>query len=554
MLRTVYLKSLRDRWLGAVIAVASLFAIAWMGLWAYADMGDEATDFISQMPDAYLSLLGITSDSGVAGLMLSNMFNFLGPFVIAGLGISMGAAAIAGEETAGTMNVLGALPRSRARLLRSKALAAATIVVVAGVAASASYVVAAALAGADVGSMDLAAATAHMLVVCLMFGALSLALGAWTGNRALASGVGVGLVVLSFLASGLLPLFDGLAGWAKASPWYWISGPQPMTTGLDWAPLLVLLAVTAGLVGAAWWGLVRRDLGAGASRAPMLERLREDPRLGRAVALLAGRASTRGIATKALTDLRPYLVVAGGAMALQALVLGPLFGAMQNSAVNIGEVVEAMPESILAMVGFADFSTAEGWYFGELMTIVAPVAVAVIAINAGAALAGEERRRTVSVLATMPVSRRSLAIRKAAAIAVGSLIAGVALFAGVAGGNAIAGLGMDVAHIAAGGVLLAGLGMLLGSVAFVAGAVTGRVNAAIGASTGVAVLGWGINSFVPVNPDLADWARVSPFYYYAAGNPLEVGMTWWHLAVLVGVAAALVAVGVVAYGRRDLRG
>ncbi|MFW7415568.1 ABC transporter permease subunit [Demequina sp. SO4-18] len=551
MLRTVYLKSLRDRWLGAAIGVASLFAIAWMGIWAYAGMGDDVVDFISQMPPAYLSLLGITADAGAAGLMLGNLFNFLGPFVIAGIGISMGAAAIAGEESAGTMNVLGTMPRSRTRLLRSKALAAATIVVIAGVAASASYVGAAALADTDIGSMNLAAATVHLLVVCLFFASLALALGAWTGNRALASGVGVGLIVLSFLVSGLLPLFDGLENWAKASPWYWISGSQPMTNGVDWPPLLVLLALTAALVAAAWWGVNRRDLGAGAARTPILERLREDPRVGRIVSILAGRGSTRGIASKALTDLRPYLLVACGALAFQALVLGPMFSAVSG---EIGDVVDAMPDSILAMVGFADFSTPEGWYFGEAMSIVAPVAVAVIAINAGAALAGEEKRRTIGVLAAMPVPRTSIALRKAAAIAVGSIIAGVALFAGVAGGNAIAGLGMNVAHIAAAGALLAGLGMLLGSVAFAAGAITGRATAAIGAGTGVAVVGWGINSFVPVNPDVADWARVSPFYYYAHGNPLEVGMTWWHLALLIGVAAALVAVGMAAYRARDLRG
>ncbi|MFW2512399.1 ABC transporter permease subunit [Demequina sp. SO4-13] len=551
MLRTVYLKSLRDRWLSAAIAVASLFAIAWMGMWAYAGMGDDVIDFISQMPPAYLSLLGITADAGAAGLMLGNLFNFLGPFVIAGIGVSMGAAAIAGEESAGTMNVLGTMPRSRSRLLRSKALAGATIVVVAGVAASASYAGAAALAGSDIGSMDLTAATVHLLVVCLFFAALALAVGAWTGGRALASGVGVGLIVLSFLVSGLLPLFEGFEEWAKASPWYWISGSQPMANGVDWPPLLVLGALTAGLVAAAWWGVNRRDLGSGTVRAPLLERLREDPRVGRIVSMLTGSGSTRGIAAKATTDLRPLLLVAGGALVFQTLVLGPMFSAISG---EIGDVVDAMPESILAMVGFADFSTPEGWYFGEAMSIVAPVAVAVVAINAGAALAGEEKRRTVSMLATMPVSRTAIAARKAAAMAVGSLLVGAALFAGVAGGNAIAGLGMDVGHIAAAGALLAGLGMLLGSVAFAAGAVTGRASTAIGAGTAVAVLGWGINSFVPVNPDLANWARVSPFYYYGNGNPLEIGMTWWYLAVLVGVAAVLVLGGLAAYRHRDLRG
>lgn len=550
MLRTVYLKTVRDRWVGALIAVASLFAIAWMGMWAYAGLGNDATDFITQMPEAYLSLVGVTPEAGPAGLMLSNLFNFLGPFVIAGIGVSMAATSIAGEEAAGTMNVLGTMPRSRTRLLRSTALATATVVVVAGVVASVSYSGAAALTGSDITSMNLVAGTVHLLVVALFFAALTLALGAWTGNRALASGVGVGAIVASFLASGLLPLFDGLEDWAELSPWYWISGPRPMFSGIDWPPLLILLALTAALVMAAWWGVNRRDLGAGAARTGVLARLRDDRRVGRIVSMLSGRSSARGIATKGVADLRPYVLVACGALVFQTLVLGVVFSAVST---EISDVVEAMPDSILAMVGFVDFSTPEGWYYGEAMSIVAPVVVAVIAINAGAALAGEEKRRTIDMLATAPVSRASVAARKAFGIVAGSIIAGAALFLGVAGGSVIAGLGMDLAHVAAAGALLAGLGMLLGSVAFVVAAATGRVSAAIGASAAVAVVGWGINSFVPVNPDLADWARVSPFYYYAHGNPLEVGMTWWHLTVLVGAAALLVTAGIVAYRTRDLR-
>jgi len=320
---------------------------------------------------------------------------------------------------------------------------------------------------------------------------------------------------------------------------------------VDWVPLLVLLAATLGLAAVAWWGLSRRDLGSGATRTPVIERLREDPRIGRAVAMLAGRGSTRGVAAKALTDLRPYMVLVGGLILLQATVLGPMFTAISDT---IGDVVNAMPESLLAMIGYADFSTPEGWYYGELLSIVAPVAVAVVAINAGASLVREEKNRTSNVLLSLPLARGQVAVRKAIAILTGSLVVGAAVVAGISAGNAIAGLGMSYGSIAAAGLLTAGLGCLLGAVAFVAGGITGSSSIAVGAGTGVAILGWGINSFIPVNPDLADWARVSPFYYYSTPNPLVEGMTWSNLGVLAGVAAVLVGIGVVAYRARDLRG
>ncbi len=139
-------------------------------------------------------------------------------------------------------------------------------------------------------------------------------------------------------------------------------------------------------------------------------------------------------------------------------------------------------------------------------------------------------------------------------MAVGSVIVGAAVAGGIALGNLIAGLGLGYGDIVAAGVLTAALGTVLGGTAFLAGAVSGRSLIATGVGTGVAVLGWGINAFVPVNPDLAGWARVSPFYYYATPNPLESGLTWWHLVALLIAGTALVIAGVWAYGRRDLRG
>ena len=67
MLRSVYLKSVRDRWVAALLAVVALFAVAWMGIWSFAGMGADAVEFIEAMPPAYLSLTGISAEGGVVG-------------------------------------------------------------------------------------------------------------------------------------------------------------------------------------------------------------------------------------------------------------------------------------------------------------------------------------------------------------------------------------------------------------------------------------------------------------------------------------------------------
>jgi ABC-2 type transport system permease protein len=131
---------------------------------------------------------------------------------------------------------------------------------------------------------------------------------------------------------------------------------------------------------------------------------------------------------------------------------------------------------------------------------------------------------------------------------------GVLIFAGLALGNLIAGLGMDYGNIAAASVLSIGLGCVLGAVAFAVGAVWGSTPVAMGVAVFVALLGWGINSFVAVNASLEPFARVSPFYYYSNNFPLVNGMDWGHAVVLFAVAAVLTAIGIFGYQRRDLRG
>lgn len=551
MLQTLYLKTLRDRTAGALIGVASLWLVAAFGMWAYAGIGDDAVAFFDQMPEFYSTLVGINGDAGVTGLMMSMMFNFLGPFVVAGIAISMGAAAIAGEERDGTMNVLTTAPRSRSRLFGSKSAAILTLALVVNLLAWLGYVGTTLMFGETVTGVDVGAATLHVLVVSLLYGAVALALGAATGQQQLASGVATAFLVVSFFASGLLPMISGWEDWAKIFPWHYIGASQPLTNGVDWSQLGVLLAITAALVAVGWAGLIRRDLRSGEGRLSIVARLQDDARVAKALDLLRGRSSTRGLLGMALSDSRAILTIAGGGMFAMMTVMGPLFNAVSDV---VGEFASAFPDSIMAMVGFADYSRPEGWYHGEGLSILAPVAVGVVAISAGAALAGEERRRTVSVLLTSPVSRTAIAWRRALAVLLVSAAAGGLTALGIAAGNWIGGLGMSYAHIGGVAVLLTGLGAVLGGVAFLGGAVTGQPRIAIGAGTGVAIVGWALTAFAAVNDALEPLAHASPFYYVTWHFPLDNGMYWYQPVVLFGAAVALFAAGVAAYRERDLKG
>jgi len=87
----------------------------------------------------------------------------------------------------------------------------------------------------------------------------------------------------------------------------------------------------------------------------------------------------------------------------------------------------------------------------------------------------------------------------------------------------------------------------------VIGAVTGRVRIAAYGAAGAAVVAYLSNAMLPLNDNLADCARLSPFYYYLTGDPLSNGIDWSHAAVLSGLVVLLIGLSLVLFRRRDLR-
>jgi len=89
--------------------------------------------------------------------------------------------------------------------------------------------------------------------------------------------------------------------------------------------------------------------------------------------------------------------------------------------------------------------------------------------------------------------------------------------------------------------------------ALLAVAALGTSAAATWTATGVGLVGYVINTTLPMNPDLADWARISPFHWYGATNPLENGADWGNVAILLVGSAVLLAASFPLFTKRDLR-
>lgn len=552
MLRTPFTKILRDRWMGMAIAAVSIGAMVWLAGLVYRDLDDQIESFFSQMPETFTRMLGLVGGSGAVALVLSEMIGFIGPLTLGGLAISIGTGTIAREEKEGTFELLLAHPLSRTRVALEAAAATALLIVAGGALLHATIVGAIAVLGVDVVGLHLAGAIIHLTALALLFGMLATAMGAWTGNAGVSSGSAAGLLVMSWLVATLLPLVDSIAGFAKVSPWHYLSAASPLLNGADWGHVAVLLGASVVLVGLAVVGLNRRDLRSGWTGGTMRERLASNERLAFVVARLSGNGQAVGsVTTKTLGDSRLMASVTGIILLGMALVMGILYNAIDDVLVQLGG---ALPEAMLQVLGIEDFSTVYGFLNAEIFSITGPIAVVYVAtVMAGRGIGGEQDSGSMDLLLANPVSRRHVLLAKAAATTI--IVVGLAFLLGLAtwAGTAMVGIDLPVAGVLGVSAHLAALGLLFGAFAFLVAAWTGRGRTAIAATAGVAVATYVVSGFLAVNERFSGAARATPWYYYIEANPLQHGLEPTHVGILLGVTAVFMALAVAVFERVDIR-
>jgi ABC-2 type transport system permease protein len=549
MLANVFTKTTQDWWKGMAIAVVTLGAMFLMGMAVYRDID---ISIYTSLPDAFLSLFGIPADADIASLAYGAIYMGYGSLTLAAVVLVLGGASIAGEERKGTLGLLLGNPKSRTYVLVSKAGA---LVLVTGLGALVLWAVGRVtpeFLDVSVSGIHVEALILAMAVNALFYGALAMAIGAWTGSRSLASGVTAGIMVLSFVAVGLLPLIESLDFLAKAFPWYYFSGSDPHLNGVNWGHLAVLITGIVVFAVAAVIGVNRRDLKGQTVGVTMTDRLRANPMTRQIAERLAGSARVSRIWTKTISEYQGLLFITAALMFLvMGVMIGPMYNLLDEALLNLSD---SLPEALLAAFGGGDMSTPEGWYQIETFGLMAPIAVMAVTVTIGGrALAGEEANRTMGLLLANPVRRSTVVLQKTFAFVLAALVVGIATFAGVAGGSLVGGLGMSIGNIAATSLLVTLVGLAFGALALALSAATGRVAVAIYGAVGLALVFFLLNAFLPLSDRLAGWAKVSPFYYYLGSDPLINGMHWGHGAILAGLAAALIAWSVVLFQRRDLR-
>lgn len=264
MIRSVYMKTLYDKrafMIGWTLALAAFAAL--MVVFFPAMHQDGALDeLVKSMPPAFQGLVGDLADlSRFDTYLASQLFDIRLPIMAGVMALVLGLSLSVSDEERGELRTLLSLPISRTKLLLERWLALVTILtvtvlgLVAGLYLSAPFTEGAVINHADV--VLLSVMTALMMVA---FGTIPFAVGLATGRRALASGVGIGVVIGSFILSTFAGAVDWLKNYEALSLLHYFPAVDIVKDGIELADVAVLGGITLGLLIVAFVLFRRRDV------------------------------------------------------------------------------------------------------------------------------------------------------------------------------------------------------------------------------------------------------------------------------------------------------
>ncbi|MGQ0535491.1 MAG: ABC transporter permease subunit [Methanobacteriota archaeon] len=253
------LVDLRPATLGWAVGL-SAWVVLVVALWPSISANPAMDAYWASLPEAVRAFAGESEGFGTFEGFLHIEFLGTMPLVLSIFVVGAGTAAIAGEETARTMDLLLSEPVSRPPILLEKAAAigAATIVIL--VASGAALAVAAFVVGAGPSPLVLLAATLYAAPFLLAVAAFSVAASAVFRKRRHAVFAATLFVTAAYLLESLGALVAALDPVRVASPFHHYAASRPLTDGFDVAGLAVLMALAAVFLGCGVFAFRRRDI------------------------------------------------------------------------------------------------------------------------------------------------------------------------------------------------------------------------------------------------------------------------------------------------------
>ena len=256
--RSVFWKTLVDdrlQILGYGLTLAVMAAVI-VYLWP----SYEDTLVAVDLPPALEALLGSSLSFATGpGFISAEFFSWI-PALLLVYAIVKGTGAVAGEESAGTMDLLLAQPVRRGELVLDKTaafLAGSVLIVLMG---WLGFAVSVPFIDIDVTLMDTFVACANMLPITWLYFGVALWLGVIAPSRGVAAAIATGFATAAYFVNALATGVDAISGLRYLSPFYYYGAGLPLVEGLHWAHVGLLSGVAFIFVLLALRAFERRDV------------------------------------------------------------------------------------------------------------------------------------------------------------------------------------------------------------------------------------------------------------------------------------------------------
>jgi ABC-2 type transport system permease protein len=254
----VFLKTLRDlRW-QVVWYGLGLAALAAVVVYIYPSYQQQFQDF--EIPEALRALVGDADFASPEGFLATEFFSWV-PILGVIFAIMAGTAALAGEETEGTLDLLLAQPLSRRRLALEKmaGIAVGTLLIVA--ITGAGWLISVPFVDMDVSEGLLLVATLELALIIFVFSAAAIWCGAMFPDRKVATGVVTAFAVASYFLNYLANLVEVIEPLGLLSVFRYAGSVDTITGSFEPFNAIVCLGLTGVFAAFALASFERRDLG-----------------------------------------------------------------------------------------------------------------------------------------------------------------------------------------------------------------------------------------------------------------------------------------------------
>ncbi len=458
----------------------------------------------------------------------------------------VGARMLRGEEERGSLDVLLSLPRGRLRVALEKLAAMWVALLLMALLIGLITFGGGQSAHADFSLGEALLFGLNLALACAVFGSIALLLAQFTRERATAAGITGGLLLVFIVMDMLHRVTPGTEWISRLSPIYYYNLSKPLipSYGANPGAMLLLLALSLLVSGAALWLFIRRDVGAPVALPGFLRRTERPVSPERALPVNAW--SLRSIYARSLAKL--LVPTFWWTVAIAGFATWMLF-IVQQTEQKLQDVFANSPtfHDVITKVGGSDASFNASLL--SFLFVFLPVMLMAFAVTQASRWAADEEQGLHELVLATPQSRLTVILARFGALTTATVFIGAVTLALTTLASSISGLALDGGNLAAATLSLIPMGLLMAALGYL---FSGWLRTAI--DTGLLsflLTAWFVITFI--GPDL-NWPEgvlhLSAFYYY--GTPLLHGLSLGNLLGVLAVVVVALALASVRFARKDI--